>query len=187
MGEGRRYVRGRQHRSCGKRTSFPATMHMLSTAFPHRKCRQALFLASFPLFPADIQSVFRFFFSLSTALRGSYSWVSLQEINRPSRRLCPRHQTQSDRELKARLSWIECRNPLCVPTAPFEAASTRQPIRRSRSTMERRLRSRKPSRKRLHPENPLLRVRVNCALRTAKKLNQGVYLEPCGPKRSFSA
>ncbi len=80
IGEGPGCARRGQHRSCGKRTAFPAVMHMLSTEIHLRKLQRALILAVFHLLHADFQSGLRFVFPLFSNSRDSYSFDSLQTI-----------------------------------------------------------------------------------------------------------
>ncbi len=70
--EGRRCARGRQHRSCGKRTAFPAVMHTLSTEIHQRKSQCVLALTIFLLFHLDFHSYLRLPFPLPTNLRDPY-------------------------------------------------------------------------------------------------------------------
>ena len=67
--EGDGCARGGQHCSCGKRTAFPAVMHMLSTEIHLRKLQRVLALAIFRLFHMDFHSNLRLPFPLSTNLR----------------------------------------------------------------------------------------------------------------------
>ena len=57
-------------------------MHTLSTGFHPYKYRRVLILVTFHLFHGNLQTGFRFTFSLPMALLSSYAWQTLKEIRR---------------------------------------------------------------------------------------------------------
>ena len=85
-----RCARRGQHRSCGKRTAFPAVMHTLSTEIHQCKWCHVFTLANFHLFHAGFHAEFRLSHSLFPCVQVLVVLRSIEKFNRQVCRSCPR-------------------------------------------------------------------------------------------------